>query len=247
MKRQRRRTSSWTGGLGGGAQSPACEPTPTLFLFFFFCYVLPSACLALSIHALCPGERTNQRKRRGEEGVGLGPACQAAERRGEERKGAKGSRRRGRQDTKGTRAPFVFHPPLRPVEFSYLLPFAKLEVWRWLLDGRRGEDGRCIATVACAVGEEEGEEVSLSAIPSERFHQNTPPSLPLLLPPVILQKHLLCRRCGRLPPAVPSVPLRAALLRRTVTLSPRRTASSRFLWTLPDVDVRPQVGGSLAF
>lgn len=48
------------------------------------------------------------------------------------------------------------------------------------------------------------------------------------------------------PSAVPSVPLRAALLRRTVTLSPRRTASSRFLWTLPDVDVRPQVGGSLA-
>lgn len=43
--------------------------------------------------------------------MGLGPACQAAERRGEERKGAKGSRRRGRQDTKGTRALFVFHPP----------------------------------------------------------------------------------------------------------------------------------------
>lgn len=31
-----------------------------------------------------------------------------------------------------------------------------------------------------------------------------------------------------------------------MTLSPRLTASSRFLWTLPDVDVRPQVGGSLA-
>lgn len=130
IKRQRRRTSTWTGGWGGGLSLPLVKrpPPPPSSFFLFFCYVLPSACLALSIHALCPGERTNQRKRRGEEGVGLGPACQAAERRGEERKGAKGSRRRDRQDTKGTRAPFVFHPPLRPVEFSYLLPFAKLKV-----------------------------------------------------------------------------------------------------------------------
>lgn len=95
------------------------------------------------------------------------------------------------------------------------------------------------------MGEEEGEEVSLSAIPSERFHQNTPPSLPLRLPPVILQKHLLCRRCGRLPPS----------LRRPLSPTPSSSAEEDGDTVAPadgllalslDVDVRPQVGGSLA-
>lgn len=95
-------------GLWGGAHSPACEPTPTptLFLFSFF-LLCPALCLFRSVHPRSLSWGTYQPEEEERRGGG-GPSVSSS---GEERKGAKGSRRRGRQDTIGTRAPFVFHSP----------------------------------------------------------------------------------------------------------------------------------------
>lgn len=234
---------------GGGLSLPLVNrPHPHPLPFFFSC---PALCLFGSVHPRSLSWGTYQpeeEERRGGGGAGSSVSSSGEERRERGRKGADGVVGR---TPKGRGLSLFFIPP--SVQSNSLI-YCRSPNWRceggcWTGDAERTDAAS--PRWGCAVGEEEGEEVSLSAIPSERFHQNTHPSLPLLPPPVILQKHLLCRRCGRLPPslppsAVPSVPLRAALLRRTVTLSPRLTASSRFLWTLPDVDVRPQVGGSLA-
>lgn len=128
----------------------------------------------------------------------MGPARQAAKKRGEERR-ERGRREQtvrsaGRQRDEGS---LCFSSPPGIVIFSNFVALHQSGGVKVLLDARHWEEGHCVTTAGCVVEEEE-EEVSHTAIPSERLHQNTPshpschhlkaPPLPLIHPPPLVRR-----------------------------------------------------------
>lgn len=190
----------------GGLSLPLVNrPHPHPSFFFLLFFSCPALCLFGSVHPRSLSWGTYQpeeEERRGGGGAGSSVSSSREERRGE--KGGEReqtARSAGHQRDEGS---LCFSSP--PSVQSNSLIYCRLPNWRceggcWTGDAERTD------AASRRWGAQWGRRRP-RRFPSQLSRQrdstktHTPPST-LLPPPVILQKHLLCRRCGRLPPSLP--------------------------------------------